>query len=49
MDFGRNVSTNSNDDEHGTNDAMIECAKLALSRRVDKHWRFIGWGNVLNG
>lgn len=24
-------------------------AKLALSRRVDKHWRLIGWGNVLKG
>jgi len=26
-----------------------EGAKLALSRRVDKHWRLIGWGNVLKG
>ena len=24
-------------------------AKLALSRRVDKHWRLIGWGKVLKG
>lgn len=26
-----------------------ENAKLALSRRVDRHWRLIGWGNVLKG
>lgn len=24
-------------------------AKLALSRRVDKHWRLIGWGHVITG
>lgn len=23
--------------------------KVALSRRVDKHWRLIGWGKILNG
>lgn len=23
--------------------------KLALSRRVDKHWRLIGWGEILSG
>eukprot|EP01051_Picozoa_sp_SAG22_P006625 SAG22_NODE_439_length_10489_cov_7.745813_3_plen_530_part_00 len=23
--------------------------KIALSRRVDKHWRLIGWGQVLDG
>lgn len=22
--------------------------KLALSRRVEKHWRLIGWGKVIN-
>jgi len=26
-----------------------EGAKLALSRRVERHWRLIGWGNVLKG
>ena len=26
-----------------------EGAKLALSRRIDKHWRLIGWGKVLKG
>jgi len=23
--------------------------KLALSRRVDKHWRLIGWGKITSG
>ena len=23
--------------------------KIALSRRVDKHWRLIGWGEIRNG
>jgi translation initiation factor 2 subunit 3 len=23
--------------------------KLALSRRVDKHWRLIGWGKIRRG
>ena len=23
--------------------------KVALSRRVDKHWRLIGWGQIQNG
>lgn len=23
--------------------------KLALSRRIDRHWRLIGWGNILGG
>ena len=23
--------------------------KLALSRRVDKHWRLIGWGEINRG
>ena len=23
--------------------------KIALSRRVDKHWRLIGWGSIIRG
>ena len=23
--------------------------KIALSRRVDKHWRLIGWGKIIRG
>ena len=23
--------------------------KIALSRRIDKHWRLIGWGKIVNG
>ncbi len=23
--------------------------KIALSRRVEKHWRLIGWGQIRNG
>lgn len=23
--------------------------KIALSRRVDRHWRLIGWGKIING
>jgi translation initiation factor 2 gamma subunit (eIF-2gamma) len=23
--------------------------KIALSRRVDKHWRLIGWGQIIQG
>lgn len=23
--------------------------KIALSRRIDKHWRLIGWGKVRRG
>ena len=23
--------------------------KVALSRKISKHWRLIGWGNILNG
>merc|ERR1711963_647150 len=23
--------------------------KVALSRRIDKHWRLIGWGSILKG
>ncbi|GFR57671.1 eukaryotic translation initiation factor 2 subunit 3 [Elysia marginata] len=23
--------------------------KIALSRRVEKHWRLIGWGNIRRG
>jgi len=26
-----------------------EGEKLALSRRVDKHWRLIGWGKIRQG
>jgi len=26
-----------------------ENEKVALSRRVDKHWRLIGWGTIING
>jgi len=26
-----------------------EGEKLALSRRVDKHWRLIGWGKIQQG
>lgn len=26
-----------------------EGEKLALSRRVDKHWRLIGWGKIRKG
>lgn len=25
------------------------CDKVALSRRVDKHWRLIGWGQINKG
>jgi len=27
----------------------VEGEKIALSRRVDKHWRLIGWGQILRG
>mmetsp|Transcript_7817 Transcript_7817/g.25668 ORF Transcript_7817/g.25668 Transcript_7817/m.25668 type:complete len:467 (-) Transcript_7817:310-1710(-) len=27
----------------------MEGAKIALSRRVDKHWRLIGWGQIRRG
>ncbi|KAI5283846.1 eukaryotic translation initiation factor 2 subunit gamma [Ascosphaera aggregata] len=23
--------------------------KIALSRRIDKHWRLIGWANIISG
>jgi translation initiation factor 2 subunit 3 len=23
--------------------------KIALSRRIDKHWRLIGWGTITKG
>jgi len=26
-----------------------EGEKIALSRRVEKHWRLIGWGKILKG
>lgn len=26
-----------------------EGEKIALSRRVDKHWRLIGWGQIRQG
>ena len=26
-----------------------EGEKLALSRRIEKHWRLIGWGNIMKG
>jgi translation initiation factor 2 subunit 3 len=26
-----------------------EQEKVALSRRVDKHWRLIGWGQIQKG
>ncbi len=26
-----------------------EGEKIALSRRVDKHWRLIGWGQIRRG
>lgn len=26
-----------------------EGEKLALSRRVEKHWRLIGWGKIQSG
>jgi len=26
-----------------------EGEKIALSRRVDKHWRLIGWGEIRRG
>ena len=27
----------------------VEKEKIALSRRVDKHWRLIGWGQIMRG
>ncbi len=27
----------------------LEGEKIALSRRVDKHWRLIGWGQIRRG
>ncbi len=27
----------------------MEGEKIALSRRVEKHWRLIGWGQILRG
>ena len=27
----------------------MEGEKIALSRRVDKHWRLIGWGQIRRG
>lgn len=27
----------------------VEGEKIALSRRVDKHWRLIGWGQIMRG
>lgn len=27
----------------------MEGEKIALSRRVDKHWRLIGWGSIRRG
>mmetsp|Transcript_31690 Transcript_31690/g.79492 ORF Transcript_31690/g.79492 Transcript_31690/m.79492 type:complete len:479 (+) Transcript_31690:25-1461(+) len=27
----------------------VEGEKIALSRRVDKHWRLIGWGEIMRG
>merc|ERR1712018_609989 len=33
-----------------TNPVCIDVGeKIALSRRVDKHWRLIGWGKIRNG
>ena len=26
-----------------------EKEKIALSRRVDKHWRLVGWGTIVKG
>jgi len=26
-----------------------EGEKIALSRKIDKHWRLIGWGEILQG
>ncbi len=26
-----------------------EGEKIALSRRVEKHWRLIGWGQIMRG
>ena len=23
--------------------------KIAISRKIDGHWRLIGWGQILNG
>jgi len=27
----------------------MEGEKIALSRRVEKHWRLIGWGKIMRG
>lgn len=33
-----------------TNPACTEVGeKIALSRRIDKHWRLIGWANIVAG
>jgi len=26
-----------------------EGEKVAISRRIEKHWRLIGWGSIQNG
>jgi len=26
-----------------------EGEKIALSRRIDRHWRLIGWGKIIKG
>jgi len=26
-----------------------EGEKIALSRRIDRHWRLIGWGQIIKG
>lgn len=45
-------------DKGGVDKAKIELSspvcsqigdKVALSRRIEKHWRLIGWGSILKG
>ena len=55
--LGKLVGTKE-DKAKGADKARIEltspaCAvagdKVALSRRIEKHWRLIGWGSIIKG
>ena len=56
--LGKLIGTKEDKDKKGSDKARIEltspaCAqagdKVALSRRIEKHWRLIGWGSIIKG
>lgn len=50
LTFGRHYPRNCCPDPTVPDPTVFQIGeKIALSRRIDKHWRLIGWGQIRKG